>query len=112
MTVRELNGWAPTTVTFDAAGEVVSVTVQEPRFTPHEVDVLLASRREDLKPRGEHGLPLSVATDPNNRGRFKVGLPTRDFAQEALDAEREKYRKTYGDDYARYSFLWRVELDE
>ena len=99
-------------MTVDAAGEVVAVTVTEPRFTPEEVGLLLASRRDDEKPRGEHGVALEVATDPKNQGRFKVGLPVRDFAQEALDAEREKYRKTYGDDYHRYAFLWRVELAE
>ena len=86
------------------------MTVQEPRFTPAEVDILLASRREDETPRGEHGLPLAVATDPKNQGKFRTGLPLRDFAQEKLDAEREAFRTKYGDDYARYAFIWRVEL--
>ena len=99
-------------MTVDAAGEVLSVTVTEPRFTPADVDILLASRRKEAEPRGEHGFTYAEATDPKNQGRFKVALPVRDFAQEALDAEREKYRKTYGDDYHRYAFLWRVELIE
>lgn len=86
------------------------MTVPEPRFTPDEVAVLLASRRAEQQPRGEHGFTYAEATDPKNQGRFKVGLPTRDFAQEALDAERRKYMKTYGEDYDRYAFLWRVEL--
>lgn len=88
------------------------MTVSEPRFTPDEVALLLASRRAERQPRGEHGFTYAEATDPNNQGRFKVALPTRDFAQEALDAEREKYRKTYGEDYHRYAFLWRVELND
>lgn len=99
-------------MTVDASGEVVSVMVQEPRFTPHEVDVLLASRREDSKPRGEHGLPLSVATDPENRGKFKVPPPLRDFAAEKLHAEKSAFKSKYADEYDRYSWLWRVEVDE
>lgn len=55
MTVRELHGWTPKTVTVDAEGNVVSVAVTQSRFTPREVTLLLASRRAESAPRGSHG---------------------------------------------------------
>lgn len=98
-------------MTVDAAGDVVSVTVDEPRFTPADVDVLLASRRKENEARGAHGLSIAEATDPDNQGRFKVGEPVRDFAQQKLDAVKEAYRSKWGDKAEMGSLYFRVELD-
>lgn len=95
MTVRELNGWVPATVTFGAAGEVVSVSVSEPRFTRDEVALLLASRRAEGAPRGEHGLLLSEAMDPANQFAFEATDPVMDWAQKTLNAARDAYRKKF-----------------
>lgn len=108
MTVRELNGWSPATVTTDAAGNVVSVTVAESRFTRAEVDVLLASRRDEREPRGRHGYTLSEATDPANADAFYVENPTRDFAQQAYDRAAKAYRDKWGEKAESGSLLFQV----
>lgn len=112
MTVRELNGWAPATITYDAAGEVASIAVTEPRFTRTEKALLIVARRRALEPRGSHGIRISDATDPANdptswdaTGKFVVPLPSVDFAAEALRLEREKWPE---DD--KRALLWQVEL--
>lgn len=109
VTVRELNGWSPRTVTLNTAGEVVSVTATEPRFTRGEVALLLASRRSEMAPRGSHGFLLSEATDPKNQEAFTVPLPTTDFAERALIRARKKYAEQWGGD-ALDATLWRAEL--
>ena len=98
-------------VTYSPDGDVLSVTVVEPRFTVQEKMLLLAARRKSLVRRGDHGIPLSVATDPKNRGKFRVPLPLTDFAEQALARERDRYRAQYGDQDVD-SLLWSVELDE
>ncbi len=110
MTVRELNGWAPATVTIDADGAVASVTVSEPRFTPREKALLLAARRKATVPRGSHGIEMSKATDPANdvsrmeaTGMF-VAKPSVDFAAEAVRQAQENWPK---DD--KRALIWRVE---
>lgn len=90
----------------------MSVTVTEPRFTPGEVALLIASRRSDNAPRGAHGHLLSESTDPRTQGRWKVEPPTRDFAQERVNAAQSAYRKQWGEDADMDSLLWRVELVE
>lgn len=109
MTVRELHGWAPAQVTRDVDGRVLSVTTVEPRFTPQEVAILLASRRRDRVPRGPHGLPLSVSTDPKNKGRFRVE-PITDFATEQINRVQDSWRKNYGDVMDVDAMIWPVEL--
>lgn len=111
VTVRELHGWTPATVTRDAKGRVVSVATSEPRFTRDEVALLLASRRVEQEPRGSHGHLLSQATDPKSRGRWKAQLPTVDFAARELNAAQDAYRKQYPD-ADMDSLLWAVELRE
>lgn len=90
---------------------MVSVAVVEPRFTKEEVELLLASRRADNVPRGPHGLPLSVSTNPANKGKFKV-QPVTDFALEALHREQESWRKNYGELVDVNAMLWPVELTD
>lgn len=111
MSVRELHGWSPAEVTVDAAGEVVSVTVAEPRFNRHDVAVLLASRRAEKEPRGSHGHLLSETTDPAHQYKWKVPLPVTDFAQEKLTRAQDAYKKTYPE-ADMSALLWRVDLDD
>lgn len=108
MSVRELQGWAPRTVTRAADGSVLSVSVAEPRFTRREVAVLLASRRAERVRRGPHGVLMSEATARENKFKFRVPLPTEDYAAKALHVAQEKYRKDYPN-ASMDSLLWRVE---
>lgn len=112
MTVRELNGWTPATVTYDAAGDVVSVTVTEPRFSPREVDLLIESRRQEKAPRGPHGHLLSTATDPDVQRRINVPLPRIDYVQRALLKAQERHRAEYGENADYSGELWRVEVSD
>jgi len=84
-------------VTLDASGEVVSVTVVEPRFTPAEKALLLASRLDERVPRGGHGHRLDEATDPAYQYAWHADLPTTDFAQEAINKAQDAYRSAYPD---------------
>jgi hypothetical protein len=80
-------------VTRDPDGNVLSVTTAEPRFTRDEVALLLASRRAENAPRGEHGLLLSEAMDPKNQFAFETTPPVMDWAQKTLNDARAAYRK-------------------
>lgn len=95
MTVRELNGWSPRTVTVDDEGNVLSVTVTEPRFSQRQVALLLASRRKESERRGSHGHLMSDATDPANQFGFEVDGPDVDWAQESLNKFVADYKKRY-----------------
>ena len=73
------------------------MTVTEPRFRPGDVDLLIASRRQDDEPRGSHGYTMAEATAPENQFAFYTDdLPVRDYAQEALNAAHARYRKQWG----------------
>ena len=87
------------------------MTVQEPRFTRAEVDMLIASRRQDQEPRGAHGFTITEATDPDVQWRVNVDLPTRDYIQQAIDREREAYRKQWGEKAEMGSLLFRASLN-
>lgn len=95
--MRELNGWAPKTVTLDPDGVVLSVTVTQPRFTPRERAVLLASRRAEQARRGQHGQLMSEATDPKNQFAYQARGPITDWAQKKLDEAEDAYKKKYPD---------------
>lgn len=97
MTIRELHGWSPRTVTVDADGKVLSVSVTEPRFTRREVARLLASRRLENEPRGSHGFRMSEALDPKNAYAFQAEEPLTDFAAKALHDAQEKYKSDWPD---------------
>lgn len=90
----------------------MSVTVTEPRFTPHEKALLLASRRDDRQPRGPHGHPLSVSTDPETRGRWRMVGPTTDFATQKMNRDQDAYFKRHPTAKEDSSLLWRVELSD
>lgn len=108
MTVQELNGWTPRTVTLGPDGEVISVTVTQSRFSKAEVAILIASRRKEREPRGPHGWTISEATDPDNQFSFVVPNPITDHAQVALSAKQAEWVKKHPntDPSTR---LWRVE---
>lgn len=108
VTVRELNGAAPVTITFDADGNLQSTSITEPRFNPHEKALLIASRRTDKAPRGHHGLPLAETTDPKNQFAYEVPAPTQDWAEKKLTEVQAQYRKSHPN-ADMDSLLWRVE---
>lgn len=90
-----------------------TVTVREPEFSPEDVAVMLESRRLDSRPRGPHGLLLSVATDPgmnplsiDARGRF-VAEPVADYAQSAIDQAKAERRKKVKDE-DDWALMWSV----
>lgn len=109
MTVRELRGWAPGTVTFDADGSLLSYAVQEPRFTPPEVELLMAARRSEMRPRGGHGVLMEEAVDPSNVDAFTVPPPLTDFAEKAMSEAQKKYKQRWGEE-ALENTIWRVEM--
>ena len=110
MSVRELHGWAPTTVTVDADGNVLSVSATSPRFTRRDVHLMLASRRAERAPRGSHGHLLVEATDPALQNAWVVDLPTTDFAAAKLKKAQDQYAKSYPD-ADMGSVLWRVRRE-
>lgn len=93
-------------MTFDADGNVLSVSVPEPRFTAQEIALLLASRREENLPRGKHGWLLSDATDPANMGQIEVPLPMTDFVAKALSEAQDEWREANGDKAGLEYLLW------
>lgn len=95
MTLRELNGWAPATVTYSPDGEVLSVAVQEPRFSRDEKATLLAARRLANAPRGDHGILLAEAMDPENQFAFEVDPPVTDWAAKKRNEFIDAYKKQY-----------------
>lgn len=97
-----MNGYVPHSVTYGPDGEVLSVTVHEPRFTQQEKLLLLASMRRDREPRGEHGWRMSEATSPANMGRFQISEPLTDYAQQALIKGRDGLEKKYGKEMLEY----------
>lgn len=80
-------------VTYSPDGEVLSVTVHEPRFTQGEKALLLAARRKALEPRGPHGHLLSEAMDVKNQFAYEAVGPVMDWVQKTLDDAEADYRK-------------------
>lgn len=113
VSVRRLHGWEPsvrTSYVYDDAGRLLeSIETREAEFTPNELAVLLLSRIDDAK-RGPHGIPMDIATDPENKGRF-VAEATVDFAQAELDRLQDLYREEYGHQ-KQYGFRYTVHLPD
>lgn len=76
---------------------LLSVTVQEPRFTAEDKAVLLASRRLQNAARGDHGLLIAEATDPDNQFAFEVDNPVMDWAAKTRNEFIEAYKKKHPD---------------
>lgn len=95
----KLLGREPAEVTsfeYDDDGRMVrAVTVREPEYTFLDRAWLLDSWKQANVPRGSHGWPMSVATDPANQGKFFVGLPAVDFAAKAEIEAKEDAEKAY-----------------
>ncbi len=91
MGVRELYGWSPRTVTVDAEGKVLSVSVTESRFTTRERSLLLASVRLENAARNGHGILLSEAMDPDNQFAFEGFGPRKDWSEIAAAAHQKAY---------------------
>lgn len=87
------------------------MTTREPEYDEGDRAALFAARDEERAPRGRHGILISEATDPDKQYRWKVPLPTLDFAQAELDKAKKRYLKAYPDADAD-ALLWRVELDD
>lgn len=102
-----MNGWTPATVTLDADGNVLTVSVTESRFTPHSVEVLLASRRREQS-LNEHGIPYAEAMDPANQFRFRAVGPRIDWSAEAVRKAQKAYREQ-NKDVDMSSLRWGVE---
>lgn len=111
-----MSGWEPTSVTryeYEDGVLVGSVTEREPEWSRTDVESLIALLEAQRV--GAHGHPMDEATsrdgDPSNPERkwdWHVPLPTKDFAQEALDLRKKQYREAYPDADLS-SMLWRVE---
>lgn len=96
-------------MTFDAAGEVVSVQITESRFTRDDVALLLASRRDEFEPRGSHGHKLAEAIDPAHEFDWSVEPPIIDFAASAIAKAKSDYKaamKNADIEYDESTRLW------
>lgn len=102
---RRLSGWEPKEVTryeYENGLLVGSVTEREPEFSREDVEAFIAYK-ESLRV-GPHGHPMSEAVsplgDPSNPNRewdWNVPLPVKDFAQDALDRAKKRYKDQYPD---------------
>ena len=84
------------------------MTVREPEWSPDDVAAVLASRRRFNTKRSPTGYPLTEATDPANRGKFTVDLPTTDFALQALLREQKRYEEKFPSAKGDRSLIWNV----
>jgi hypothetical protein len=75
---------------------------------------MLALKEVEDAPRGPHGIPMDVATDPANQFRFKPPeAPSIDYAAKALDEGQRAYYAKYDKKDApisRAGHLWSVHL--
>lgn len=55
---------------------------------------------------------LEETTDPASMGQWQVGLPTRDFAQEAVNKAQDAYRNAWGEAADMDSLIWQVKRRE
>lgn len=97
-------------MTVDGRGRVVSVSVSEPRFTPADKALLLASFRESRVARNSMGIPLVEATDEVNARKYTVKVPPRvDYAETAMRAQQRRWSEDYPDD--KLVRVWELEQD-
>ncbi len=76
---------------------MLSVSKTESRFTARERSLLLASRRSEKVIRGQHGRPMSEATDSKNQFAYRVRGPFTDWAQRKLNETEAAYKKKHPD---------------
>ena len=87
---------------------VGEVTYREPEFDAGQRALLLAHARLPAPP--SHGVPLEVATDPDNQFRFDVEGPTVDWAANTLGSVQDAFYKKYPGTN-RAGHLWTVRLN-
>jgi len=58
---------------------------------------LLLAHQSMVADMGPHGVPMSVALDGKNRGKFTV-TPMTDLAAEAIESTKARRRKEFPDD--------------
>jgi hypothetical protein len=85
--------------------------VREPEYSTPELNLLLAHMRNRQRP--AHGIPLDVATNPDNQFMFEAEGPVMDWAEHTLATAREAYYKAFdkpGAPVQRAGRMWRVKL--
>lgn len=71
-----------------------SVTTHDAEWTPEDLDIVKAQRRNDAqKCPGGCGMPLSETTNPDNQGEYIIPPPIRCFACTELEREKERLAK-------------------
>lgn len=109
MSRRRLRGWEPKQEThFEYEGDriVRAVTYKEPEWRPEDVALALAAERLDAD-LGAHGVPMSIATDPDNQFKFKAPqMPSMDWAAKARGDAQDAYYNGPGKDRPRHGHLW------
>lgn len=71
---------------YDESGRLLrSLTSAEPEWRAEDVDILLASRFDELS-RGSHGVPMAEATDPANQFAYVASVRTDWAARAQADA--------------------------
>lgn len=115
-----MSGWEPAEVTryeHDDAGRVVAATTErEPEWSRDDVEALLAF--VELGRVSSHGQPMNEATSPKGNPQnpdrewdYEVDVYT-DFAQQALNLEKEAFKRAYGDDADMSTLAWIVRKVE
>lgn len=95
---------------YDGDRLVSTVTHREPEWRAEDVALALAAERLDAD-MGSHGIPMSVATNPDNQFRFKASeKPSKDYAAAAIGAAQDAYYNGKGKDRPRHGHLWSVRL--
>lgn len=91
---------------------IFSETTREPEFSRADVESMIAFIESQRV--GHHGQPMSEATsplaDPLNRDRrWKyVAEPWTDFADQALERAKKKFRAEHGDAVDLDGVIWQV----
>ncbi|MDP3209843.1 MAG: hypothetical protein Q8M65_11900 [Rhodoglobus sp.] len=76
-------------------------------------DVVLLRAHLLNRKRPSHGIPMDVATNPDNQFMFEAEGPVMDWAEHTLAEARDAYYKRYdkpGAPVQRAGRMWRVKL--
>lgn len=87
-----------------------SITTREAEYTDRDRAVLFEAWQRDNERRDPNGIKLSDATDPAQQYDWKVGLPTMNFAQAALNKAMTAYKKAWPDADTT-ALIWEIERD-
>ena len=84
---------------------------REAEFSADDVALLQAHLLNRKRP--SHGIPMDIATDPDNQFMFEAVGPVMDWAEHTLAEARDAYYKKYdkpGSPVQRAGRMWRVKL--